>query len=167
MKSIFPLSENEIQGIEKWKAAQPIETLDVSDFKTVLRLFRLSTREYKLEYFVDYEAKVLKHDKTLSEDSVELLFPIRYIDGKIIGFRRLYICPHSSDIKEESLPQYVQTNPNHVRVNPFPHGLHNANQFQAKSIILVSSILDSIILSGKSSPGMYLKIFRSVETSED
>jgi len=152
MKSIFPLSENEIQGIEKWKAAQPIETLDVSDFKTVLRLFRLSTREYKLEYFVDYEAKVLKHDKTLSEDSVELLFPIRYIDGKIIGFRRLYICPHSSDIKEESLPQYVQTNPNHVRVNPFPHGLHNANQFQAKSIILVSSILDSIILSGKSSP---------------
>ena len=27
MKSIFPLSENEIQGIEKWKAAQPIETL--------------------------------------------------------------------------------------------------------------------------------------------
>ena len=88
MKSIFPLSENQIQGIEKWKAAQPIETLDVSDFKTVLRLFRLSTREYKLEYFVDYEAKVLKHDKTLSEDSVELLFPIRYI-GTIHTLRKL------------------------------------------------------------------------------
>ena len=28
MKSIFPLSENEIQGIEKWRAAQPIETLE-------------------------------------------------------------------------------------------------------------------------------------------
>ena len=81
--------------MEKWKEAQPIETLELSDFKSILKQFGLSTREFKLEYFVEYEAKVLQNDKKLSEDSVvEILFPIRYINGEIIGLRRLFICPH-------------------------------------------------------------------------
>ena len=74
IKSIIPLSENEIPGIEKWKAAQPIKSLEVSDFKSLLKSFRLPLREFKLQSFVEYEARVF-------ED--EILFPIRYI-GKAI-----------------------------------------------------------------------------------
>ena len=43
-------------------------------------------------------------------------------------------------------------NPYECRVDPFPHGLDLAFKHQAKSIVLVPSILDSVILSGKSGP---------------
>ena len=146
IKSIFPtVSENEIHGYESWKEAKPVGDLDDWEFRQMLKTFKLlPQKDFKQTVFKDYEAKLLKNPDNESYEAI--LFPIKYIDGKIIGFRRLYV-KEDGAIEEESMYDPRLNSPH--TVIPFPHGLDRAHEKAANSIVLVSSIRDSIaIISG-------------------
>lgn len=150
LETIIP---SHIEGIEAWTKAEPIEALEASQFRAVLKAMRLPVREFKLEHFVRFEAKVANAaDIETSPSNIRLLFPVRYMDGQMIGIRQLYVCESTGETKEETLCQPLSSSsPYACRVVPFPHGLHWAHAAHATSVILVSSILDSISLIAKTS----------------
>ena len=154
-KSIIPGKEDEIAGISEWNEATPVHEMDPVEFKAVLKTLRITVKALKQEDFAEFGARILQSTSEIENHSnVQLLFPVRYIDGCLIGFRRIFICPHDGSVKEESIiNQQGSLNPNNCNIHPFPHGLDQAYRFKASSIILVPSILDSITLWTKSPPG--------------
>lgn len=142
--SLLPKDQDQIPGIDLWNKSQTIDSLIPEDFKVLLKKFKLNTKQYKLEFFVKFEARVLHEN----DEPIQILFPVKYINNEIIGFRRLYICPHENDVKEETLAQFNPKSPNLCRIMPFPHNLNATKKCQ--HIVLVSSILDSLLISGNS-----------------
>jgi hypothetical protein len=125
-----------------WQSCQPIESLTVKEFKEVLKLFKLPVVQLKPEDFVKYEVRVNK-----AQD--KLIFPVRYIHGpSIVGLRIVSICPDTGQTTEDNVPSdWSHTS---SRIFPFPHGLDMATKFGAKSVLLVTSVLDSVCISAKS-----------------
>ena len=66
----------------------------------------------------------------------------RYIDGQIVGFRRVRL--DNNQLVETNLPENVR-----VGLLPFPAGLHRAAAGGSGSCILVPSILDAAALWGR------------------
>jgi hypothetical protein len=68
-------------------------------------------------------------------------------NSSLVGLRIVQVCPETDEIIEENIPGPSE---NVSRIFPFPHGLDQARKFGAKSIILVSSVLDSVSIAAKS-----------------
>ena len=149
LESILPKDARSIVGISDWLSAQPVDSIDNQEFKSVLKCLQLSTREFNKASFVSLEAKVKRSwDDKEKLVSAEVLFPVKYINGDLIAVRKLYFCSQSKTVKEETLG-CPSNNPSNV--TSFPHGLDTAYKLKTKKIVIVSSILDSIILTSKAS----------------
>lgn len=143
--SLLPQNQDQISGMDLWNKGQNIESLTPEDFKLLLKKFKLNAKQYKLEFFVKFEAKVLMGT---NDEPLQILFPVKYINNQVIGFRRLYICPHENTVKEETMAQYESKNPHHCHIMPFPHNLNVTKK--SDHVVLVSSILDSLLIAGNS-----------------
>jgi twinkle protein len=161
LSQLLPPSNTD-SGQELWQLAEPVEALDALEFRALLKTFRLPVKELKPEDFARFEARVKKVYLTDGDDEdqkkvvYELLFPVRYINGVIVGIRRIFKCPEKGTIVEESVTSQtplLTSAPNQCRVLPFPHGLDAAYRAHASSVVLVSSVLDSLVLSVKSPDG--------------
>ena len=156
LESFLPASEEDIPGISIWKLAEPVESLSSDDFRSLLKALKISTRYYHLEHFSNHDAKViLRQGDDGKIDDAQILFPVRYITGELIGFRRIFICPHERTIKEETISHSTS---HQCHVFPFPHGLDRAHRSHASSIVIVSSILDSLTLTALSPPGQIFPV---------
>ena len=82
-----------------WSECAPIESLSVQEYKEVLKHLRLPLKDFKLEDFVRFEARVTPNHQ-------EIIFPVRYVDSKstIVGLRRVWMCPESRSLVEDNLP---------------------------------------------------------------
>ena len=82
-----------------WSECAPIESLSAQEYKDVLKHLRLPLKDFKLEDFVRFEARV-------SPDHQEIIFPVRYVDSKstIVGLRRVWMCPETRSLVEDNLP---------------------------------------------------------------
>ena len=90
------LSEKVIPGRAKWDEGKPMENLSGEEFKSLLKVFKLASSIFKKEYFASFQARVY--------DEREILFPVYYRDGNhLMGIRRLFICPHTNQMREETL----------------------------------------------------------------
>ena len=146
LESILPKLRS-IVGMDDWLSAQPIDAIDNQEFKSVLKCLQLPAREFSKTSFVTFEARVKRTwDDKEKLVSAEVLFPVKYINGDLIAIRKLYWCPQSKSIKEETLG-CPSNNPSNI--TSFPHGLDKAYKLKAKKIVIVSSILDSIIVASK------------------
>ncbi len=166
-----------------WDRAEPVESLDAVEFRSVLKAFKLPTRELKPEDFARYEARVVRiNSSTVSSDqdgqdvdaeddlsiaNYELLFPVRYITGETVGLRRVYICPEQGVLQEENLVNSAVTEAQaaHDDVFPFPHGLDHAAQSHAQVVTVVASVLDSVVLSAKAPVGSVFPVALASGTS--
>jgi twinkle protein len=150
---------------EIWGVAKPVESLDATDFKAILKYFKLPIRDGpNPEDFALHEVRVLdvnQHalsatDTNLGESQkhnpsvdYELLFPVRYPgQDKIIGLKKVYLCKETKSVLEENIPSsmHSQEEDNLSRILPFPYGLDSASKMNATSVIVVSSVLDSLLL---------------------
>ena len=94
---------------EIWNSAKPVESMDATDFKMMLKYFKLPIRDGpNPEDFALHEVRVQdlnqhrlsrsserNEDESQDKSSVnyELLFPIRYPGKKeIIGLKKVYFC---------------------------------------------------------------------------
>lgn len=124
-----------------WSECAPIESLSVQEYKDVLKHLRLPLKDFKLEDFVRFEARVTPNHQ-------EIIFPVRYVDSKstIVGLRRVWMCPESRSLVEDNLPDgRMDKN----RILPFPHGLHHAVRSGSTSVLLVASVLDSVVVCSR------------------
>lgn len=131
------------EALDLWSRSDPVETLDVREFKDLLKMFRLPLRELKIEDFSRYDVRV-------NTERNELIFPVRFIVGSrtcLLGLRRLRLCDETNLIIEENVPDARNTQVAEGRIFPFPHGLDVAERSHARSVILgeKSGILQSFI----------------------
>ena len=153
IKSIIP---NTKMISSLWNEAEPVDALESSEVKSCIKELRLPVREYRQDLLAKFEARIRKNPpkKKGGEDaSLELLFPVRYIDGRLIGIRRIYWSKENNELVEENVPLSTPVTNESISLSTFPHGLHSVHQAHAKSIVLVASILDSISLIGNSPNG--------------
>ena len=153
---------------EIWNSAKPVESMDATDFKMMLKYFKLPIRDGpNPEDFALHEVRVqdlnqhrLSRSSERNEDesqdktsvNYELLFPIRYPGKKeIIGLKKVYFCKESKIVKEENIPsefdKYKKQQDDKIsRLLPFPYGLDSATKSKATSVIIVNSALDALLL---------------------
>ena len=157
------------ERVEKiWNSAKPVESMDVTEFKTMLKYFKLPIRDGpNPEDFALHEVRVLdlnqhrlsrpseeneseSHDKSAID--YELLFPVRYPGKKeIISLKKVYFCKESKTVIEENIPSEFDrykrgSDENISRLLPFPYGLDSATKSKATSVIIVNSALDALLL---------------------
>jgi twinkle protein len=118
-----------------WDASVPIESLTSQEFKDVLKHFRQIKRDFDVKHFVHYETRV-------TEDHKSLLFPIKYINGKTIGLRRVFI-DDDNLVAEEQVADSADPS------LPLHHGLSDAVQSGTGVCVLVPSVLDSVVLAAR------------------
>ena len=145
LQSILPKSK---ENLLIWKEAEPIESVKKSEFGKVMNVFGLPIKQFTQDLLIKFEARLYKVSPDDANDSsCQLLFPIYYINGELIGVRRIYMTSDTKELKEET----ISTEKNHdFTLNTFPHRLCQVHKSKANSVILVSSILDSITLIGNS-----------------
>ena len=165
---------------ELWSKGIPVETLDKTEFKSVLKSFHLPLRDgLSPEDFTLHEVRVVKleelrpsaqskpstsssavsavKDIKSSGASYHLLFPIRYPgSGKLVGVKKVYVCPETKKIKEENIPSPIDPSKTYKtneevgiaynRILPFPYGLDFATRPKNTSVVIVSSVLDALAL---------------------
>ena len=149
LQSILPKNPQSIVGIDDWLSAQPIDSIDLQEFKSVLKRLQLPTKEFNKAMFVSLEARVKRTwDDKEKLVFAEILFPVKYINGDLIAIRKLFFCPQSKSVKEETVG--CPPSSNSSTITTFPHGLDKAYKMKPKKIVIVSSILDSIVLASKS-----------------
>ena len=155
----FSKVEEEVESF--WKTLKPINSLTAGEFKSVLKRLKLPLRELELEDFVAFEARVdLK--------SMDVFFPVRYpyqglTGGKtvLVGVKRVYFDEATCQVSEDNYPdvqRLASYNNNAVsRLLPIPHGLDPSVQNfksgrgkQRPSVVVTSSVIDSMILKAKS-----------------
>jgi len=119
-----------------WNEGVPIESLTALEFKELLRTFRQIRRDFDVEHFARFEVRVTK-------DHESLLFPVRYINGKMIGVRRVYM-DTNKQITEDNLmdPKSSQL--------PFHLGMDQAIKSGSSRCVVVSSVLDAVVISARS-----------------
>ena len=119
-----------------FQSLNPIEGISVQDFRDLLKNLRLLKRDFDVEHFARYEARV-------NEDLTEIHFPIRYVNGSIIGFRKVFY-DDQNVLVETNYPERPRQS-----ILPFPHGLYEAEG--SSSCVVVGSILDSVVVSSRTS----------------
>jgi twinkle protein len=126
-----------------WSTCLPVEALSSQEMKDVLKHLKLPLKDFKLEDFVRFEARV-------SANHEQLLFPVRYVDEKasVVGLRRIWMCPDTRSLIEDNLPE-GRIDVNYNRIFPFPHGLHHAVRAGNTSVLIVVSILDAIVVASR------------------
>lgn len=129
------------EASELWKSSVPLESLNIKEFKEILKHFKLPVREFKLEDFVRFEVRVD------SEKRDTLIFPVRYPGEQgtpIVDLRCVTMCPETGNVIEENFSSAASSD--NSRLFPFPHGLDLATKSQSKSVVLVTSVLDSVAI---------------------
>ena len=132
-----------VMGLEDWNRAEPIESLNETEFKELLKVLHLPTGNlFTLNDFAKFEARIVKKPTGGKlKRSAELLFPVRYVNGELIAIRKMYYNAESKSIQEETLGPHISN------MMPFPHGLDQAYKLKSRQVVIVSSILDSMILT--------------------
>ena len=145
LESILPESK---KFLLLWNEAEPIESFEKPEYIKVMNEFGLPIKQFTQDLLVKFEARLHKVSPNDAIDSsCQLLFPIYYINGELIGVRRIYMTTDTKELKEETIS--TEKN-NELTLNTFPHRLYQVHKSKANSVILVSSILDSITLIGNS-----------------
>lgn len=138
-KQPYPtLNHNLLPGLPphlkaRFESMTPVEHLSKEQFRTLLANLRLSKKEFQARNFSQFEARV-------NEKLCEVLFPIRYVTGTIVGLRQLRL--EGNELVETNLPKAVRHG-----LMPFLHGLHSCLTDTSDICLLVSSILDSMALA--------------------
>ena len=72
-----------------------------------------------------------------NDSSCQLLFPIYYINGELIGVRRIYMTSDTKELKEET----ISTEKNHdFTLNTFPHRLCQVHKSKATIHLTLKNI---------------------------
>ena len=167
LKSI-DFESNEV--VEKiWKLAKPVESLDSTEFKAILKHFKLPIRDGpNPEDFALHEVRVLDGNehrlgvpsnndadtiKQNASNTYQLLFPVRYPGREeIIGLKKIHLCKETKTILEENIPSSgfdpsKRSGEDELsRILPFPYGLDAAAKIKASSVVVVASVLDALLL---------------------
>jgi twinkle protein len=120
----------------------PVEELSTADYKDLLRNLRLYQRDFEPVDFARLGARV-----NPSAGLSELVFPVRYVDGRLIGLRTLRL-GHDGRLFESSDPDR-SSQESAAGLLPFPLGLHRGLSIPATSCILVGSVLDAVVLQAR------------------
>ena len=141
LNRLFPDS---VMGLYDWTRAEPIESLKESEFKDMLKVLHLPANLFTPNDFAKLEARI-KSDFTEKGKlkSAELFFPVRYVNGEVIAIRKMHYNTESKSIQEETLGSHISN------IMPFPHGLDQAYKLKSRQVVIVSSILDSMILTSR------------------
>ena len=152
---------------EVWNSATPVESMDATEFKSMLKYFKLPIRDGpNPEDFALHEVRIqdlnqhrlsgssdANENESLSKTPLnyELLFPVRYPGRKeIISLKKVYLCKETKTVMEENIPsefdRYKNKDDNMSRLLPLPYGLDSAAKSGASSTIIVNSVLDALIL---------------------
>ena len=124
--------------LDFYQKCLPIESISAQEFRDLLKRLKLPVRELKMEDFVRFEVKV-------NPEKTQLVFPVRYYARKnpIIGLRIVKLCEETSNLTEENFASKADDN----KIFPLPHGLDRARLSGNRSVVLVSSVLDSVALT--------------------
>ena len=121
-----------------WDSGRDIETLSTPEFKQVLGTFKLIQRHFKQEDFTKFGVRC-------SQDLKELMFPVKYVNGDVIGLKYLKVVDKC--LEETNLPEVVSNGNN---VLPFFHNLDVPwVDLQNTECVLVGSVLDSVVISAR------------------
>ena len=119
-----------------WDSGRDIGSLTTPEFKQVLGTFKLIQKCFKKEDFEKFGVKC-------SKDLKELLFPVKYVTGDVIGLKHLKVVDKC--LVETNLPEVVSNGNN---VLPFFHNLEVPwVDLKNTECILVGSVLDSVVIS--------------------
>ena len=122
----------------------PVESLSAADYKELLKHLRLYLRDFEPADFARLGARV---EQTAAGQS-RLVFPVRYVDGRLVGLRTLYL-NSEGHLVEKQTPERG-SHPTAVSLFPFPMGLDDdAADATLSSCILVGSVLDAVVLRAR------------------
>jgi len=122
-------------ALKQFQRLAPIEDITSQDFRDLLKNLHLLKRDYNVADFARLEARV-------NEDLTEIHFPVRYTNGSVVGYRRVYY--DDNGVGETSYPDQGRQS-----ILPFLHGLYEACKLESSSCVLVGSILDSVALASR------------------
>jgi hypothetical protein len=128
----------------------PIESLTSAEFKDLLRDLRLYQRDFEQADFGRFAARVIPAANGGGERRPQLVFPVRYIDGRLVGLRTLSLSDSEGGgrlIESHNPGRSLHPTPSLL---PFPLGLHDAAAAASSSCcILVGSVLDAVVLRAR------------------
>jgi len=119
-----------------WDNCLELKSLESYQFNQLLQCFKLSEKDYSIDHFKEFDVRV-------NNELNEMYFPIRYISGELVGFKKLYI---DDDCLVEELAHAEDTT---LSMIPLTHNLDVAWATKATSCVLVGSMIDSISLSAR------------------
>ncbi|TRY62956.1 hypothetical protein TCAL_13733, partial [Tigriopus californicus] len=129
-----------------WDRGVTLDSITPTEFKDLLKALKLPVREFKLEDLASVEVRA-----DLASQS--LLFPIRYHEDPwpLIGVRQIQPSQDGNEpFVEVTVPEFIPGGGSAPhRVFPFPFGLESARRARAKSIVLVSNILDAVVIRAR------------------
>eukprot|EP00092_Neocalanus_flemingeri_P020748 GFUD01022483.1.p1 GENE.GFUD01022483.1~~GFUD01022483.1.p1 ORF type:complete len:775 (+),score=175.67 GFUD01022483.1:166-2490(+) len=117
-----------------WERGVLVEKLSAVQFKELLQHFKQIKRDFTIEHFSKFEVRV-------SKDLTEMYFPVKYITGELVGLKMLSV--QDNCLVEDSLPAGAGG------VLPFIHNMDTAWATKTTQCVLVGSVLDSVVLSGR------------------
>jgi len=121
-----------------WDSGVEVQSLSTVEFKRLLSHFKLIHKDFKQEDFSKFEAKC-------SKDLKELMFPVKYITGDIVGLKMLKVTDKC--LEETNLPDLPS---NGFNILPFLHNLETSwVDMKNKECVLVGSVLDSVVISSR------------------
>ena len=120
-----------------WDSGVTVESLGPAEFKKLMANFKLGQRDlFKKEDFVKFNVKC-------TQDFKELLFPVKYINGDLIGLKVLRV--NDNCLEETNMPE-----PNGCGILPFFHNLEVPwMDLRNTECVLVGSVLDSVVIAAR------------------